>query len=62
MASRQRLSGDDMGDTDKEKKPHAKTEDKKKKPPAPRHEDEDDEVGDIATPEPDRYGTDDEPL
>ena len=51
-----------MGDTDKEKKPHAKTEDKKKRPPPPRDEDQDDEVGDIATPEPDRYGTDDEPL
>jgi len=62
MASRQRLSGDDMGDTDKEKKPQAKTEDKKKRPPPPRDEDQDDEVGDIATPEPDRYGTDDEPL
>jgi len=62
MASRQRLSGDDMGDTDKKKKPQAKAEDKTKKPPAPSEEDQDDEVGDIATPEPDRYGTDDEPL
>jgi hypothetical protein len=51
-----------MGDTDKKKKPQAKAEDKTKKPPAPSEEDQDDEVGDIATPEPDRYGTDDEPL
>jgi hypothetical protein len=51
-----------MGDTDKKKKPQTKAEDKTKEPPAPREEDQDDEVGDIATPEPDRYGTDDEPL
>jgi hypothetical protein len=62
MASQQRLSGEDMGDTDKKKKPQAKAEDKTKRSPAPREEDQDYEVGDIATPEPDRYGTDDEPL
>ncbi len=51
-----------MAKTAKPSEPPKKADDKAKKPPLPRDTDDDYEDGDIATPKPDRYGEDDEPL
>jgi hypothetical protein len=51
-----------MGQSGKKNETPAKADDKTKKPPPPSVQDDDYEDGDIATPKPDRYGTDDEPL
>lgn len=51
-----------MSNAGKKNKPPAKADDKSKKPPPPPGQDDDFEDGDIATPKPDRYGNDDEPL
>jgi hypothetical protein len=58
------MSGIGKRDESTKKAQDTKVADKAKKPPPPpsRVDDDDYEDGDIATPKPDRYGSDDEPL